>query len=86
MCHLWLLDFLNVIELTAVNGNSENFQDLDKKQSLWLAMFTKDHQKVVFVYALDHLYYKKNWTNLYVFGILVFEVASISSPFVITMW
>ena len=58
--HLWLLDFLNVIELTVVNGISENFQDLDNKQSFWLAMFTEDHQRGVFAYALDQFYYTTN--------------------------
>ena len=33
MCPLWLLDSLNVIELTVVNGSSENFQNVDNKQT-----------------------------------------------------
>ena len=60
MCHLWLLDSLNVIELTAVNVSSENFQNVDNKQTLWLAIFTKDHQRVVSAHALDQFYYTTN--------------------------
>ena len=68
MRHLWLLVFLNVwmtfwmstFELTVVNGNSENFQDLDNKQSFLLAIFTEDNQRVVFAYALHQFYYTTN--------------------------
>ena len=57
---LWLHDFLNLIELTVVNGNSENFQDLDNRESLRLAMFTEDHQRAVFGYALHQFHYTTN--------------------------
>ena len=32
----------------------------NNKQSFWLTMFTEDHQRVVFAYALDQLYYTTN--------------------------